>query len=66
MLPGSLARMELNAGRVVRVLPQYTCEGDGLNILYPSRRHLPLAVSAFIALVTEKHSDLESTPMSDD
>lgn len=66
MLPVSLARMELNAGRVVRVLPQYTCEGHGLNILYPSRRHLPLAVSAFIALATEKLSDLESTPLSDD
>lgn len=66
MLPGSLARIELNAGRVVRPLPQYTCEGHGLNILYPSRRHLPLAVSAFISLVTEKLSDLESASLSED
>jgi len=38
----------------VRVLPQYRRIGFGLNVLYPSRRQLPLAVSAFIGLVMEK------------
>lgn len=66
MLPGSFARKELNAGRVVRVLSEYTCEGHGLNILYPSRRLLPLPVSAFISLVREELSDLESASLAED
>jgi hypothetical protein len=31
-------------------------------VLYPSRRHLPLAVSAFIGLVLEKLSTVEALP----
>jgi len=44
------------------VLPQYRRDAYGLNLLYPSRRHLPLAVSAFIDLVMEKLSDVEELP----
>jgi len=54
VLPSALSAMDLEAGRLVRVLPQYQRSGFGLNVLYPSRRQLPLAVSAFIALVMEK------------
>jgi DNA-binding transcriptional LysR family regulator len=36
------------------VLPQYRDTGRGLSVVYPSREHLPLAVSAFIQLVTQK------------
>ncbi|MBC3372626.1 LysR family transcriptional regulator [Pseudomonas sp. SWRI92] len=54
VLPSALSRMDLDAGRLVRVLPHYQRHGFGLNVLYPSRRQLPLAVSAFIALVMEK------------
>jgi hypothetical protein len=31
-------------------------------VLYPSRRQLPLAVSAFIALVMEKLSEVATLP----
>jgi len=48
------------AGLLVPVLPQYQSTGYGLNVLYPSRRHLPLAVTAFIELVMEKLSELDS------
>ena len=54
LLPHSIARMDLDAGRLVPVLPQYQRAGSSLHVLYPSRRHLPQAVSAFIALVVEK------------
>jgi DNA-binding transcriptional LysR family regulator len=54
LLPPTLALLDLQAGRLVRVLPHYQRAGFGLHVLYPSRQHLPLAVSAFIELVMEK------------
>ena len=46
----------------MRVLPQYYRDRHGLNVVYPSRRHLPLAVSAFIDLVMDKLSDVNELP----
>lgn len=54
LLPPTLAILDLQAGRLVRVLPHFQRPGFGLHVLYPSRQHLPLAVSAFIELVMEK------------
>ncbi|MGG7557302.1 LysR family transcriptional regulator [Pseudomonas sp. ES3] len=54
LLPPTLAILDLQAGRLVRVLPHFQRAGFGLHVLYPSRQHLPLAVSAFIELVMEK------------
>jgi DNA-binding transcriptional LysR family regulator len=62
LLPAGMSRLDLQAGLLVPVLPQYQRKGQGLTVLYPSRRHLPLAVSAFIALVVDKLGDLEGTP----
>jgi len=62
LLPPTMARLDLEAGRLVPVLPQYQRTGQGLSVLYPSRKHLPLAVSAFIAMVTEKLSAVEALP----
>ncbi|WP_426224894.1 substrate binding domain-containing protein [Pseudomonas sp. DSP3-2-3] len=42
------------AGLGIAMLPHYYRTGYGLHLLYPSRKHLPLAVSAFIELVLEK------------
>lgn len=61
LLPRTITRLDLQAGLLVSVLPQYKCMGYGLNALYPSRRHLPPAVSAFIDLVVEKLSALEAS-----
>jgi DNA-binding transcriptional LysR family regulator len=60
LLPRTIVRQDLNAGRLVPVLPAYQCKGYGLNELYPSRRHLSLVVSAFIDLVIEKLSALDA------
>jgi DNA-binding transcriptional LysR family regulator len=54
LLPPTMARPDFQAGLLVPVLPQYRRTSQGLNVVYPSRRHLPLAVSAFIDLVLEK------------
>ncbi len=62
LLPAGLVRLDLRAGLLVPVLPQYQRMGQGLNVLYPSRRHLPQAVSAFIGWVAEKLHDAEELP----
>lgn len=60
LLPHPITRLDLQAGLLVPVLPQYQRRSHGVHVLYPSRRQLPLAVSAFIALVAEKLSALEA------
>ena len=62
LLPPTMARLDLEAGRLVPVLPRYQRTGQGLSVLYPSRKHLPLAVSAFIGMVMEKLSGVEALP----
>lgn len=54
LLPPPLVRVDVQAGLLVPVLASYRRTSQGLSVLYPSRRQLPLAVSAFIALVLEK------------
>lgn len=54
LLPPAMINGDLQAGRLVSVLPQYHRTGYGLHVLYPSRQHLPLAVTAFIELVMNK------------
>lgn len=62
LLPPAMARLDVQAGLLVPVLPHYQRTSQGLSVLYPSRRHLPLAVSAFIGLVLEKLSAQETLP----
>lgn len=54
LLPTPIVRLDVQAGALVPVLPQYQRISPGLSALYPSRHHLPLAVSAFIKVVAEK------------
>lgn len=61
-LPPSMATRDEQEGRLVRVLPQYRYTGRGLSVVYPSRKHLPLAVSAFIEMVTQKLSSAAPLP----
>jgi DNA-binding transcriptional LysR family regulator len=62
LLPPVMAALEVEAGTLVPVLPQYRPENFGLNVLYPSRRQLPLAVSAFIGLVIQKMNATDTAP----
>jgi DNA-binding transcriptional LysR family regulator len=65
LLPPTMARLDVQAGLLVPVLPEYQRTSQGLSVLYPSRRHLPIAVSAFIGLVAEKLSAVEALPRRD-
>ncbi|WGT63855.1 LysR family transcriptional regulator [Variovorax paradoxus] len=62
LLPPTMARADIEAGRLVPVLPQYQRTGQGLSVLYTSRKHLPPAVSAFVGMVVEKLSAGEALP----
>jgi DNA-binding transcriptional LysR family regulator len=53
-LPSVLSIAEIEAGRLVRVLPQHRREGGGMYAVLPSRRQVPRAVSAFLDFATEK------------
>ena len=62
LLPPAMAWLDLQAGLLMPVLPQYQCTGQSLSVLYPSRRQVPLAVSVFIDFLTEKLSAVEALP----
>ena len=55
-------RGDLRAGLLVPVLPEYRRQGHGVHMVYPSRRYLPLAVSAFIDLVISKMGAMQELP----
>src|SRR3989344_5952020 len=61
-LPSTLTRRDLRAGLLVPVLPQYHRQGHGVHMVYPSRRYLPLAVSAFMELVISKMGAMQELP----
>jgi DNA-binding transcriptional LysR family regulator len=48
ILPQWLVQDDLDAGRLVRLLPGYRFAPQGVYALYPDTRHLPLKVRAFI------------------
>lgn len=54
LLPSILTLPELNAGRLVRLLPEYRRDGANLNVLVPSNQQIPAAVTAFIEFAAEK------------
>lgn len=62
LLPPNMAKLEVQAGLLVPVLPQYQRMSGGMIVLYPSRRHLPAAVSEFIGMVVDRSSAAESLP----
>jgi DNA-binding transcriptional LysR family regulator len=62
LLPNTIVRLDLYAGLLVPVLAKYQRKGYGLHVLYPSRKHLPLAVSAFTELVIRQLAGLDAAP----
>jgi hypothetical protein len=51
--PCYIARPHLEAGRVVRVLPEYESETLPIYAVYPNRRHLSAKVRAFTGFFAE-------------
>ncbi len=66
LLPSTLTQRDLCAGLLVPVLAQYHRQGHGVHMVYPSRRYLPLAVSAFIELVVSKMGAMQELPPQGD
>ena len=54
LLPPTMTSSDLQAGHLVRILPRHQRTWYALNVVYPTRRHLPPAVAAFITLVMQK------------
>lgn len=54
LLPDSVTAAEIEAGRLVRVLPRHRREGADLYAVCVSRRQIPVAVSAFVEFAAEK------------
>jgi DNA-binding transcriptional LysR family regulator len=44
---------DVKAGRLVRVLENWTLSSGGLALYYPSNRHVPAGLRAFVALIRE-------------
>jgi len=53
LLPAALTAPHIRAGELAQVLPDHGVEGLGVYLVYPSRRQLPGAVSAFIDFATK-------------
>ena len=53
-LPGMVTAADVEAGRLVNVLPELRRDGAGLYAVLPSRRQVPLAVSTFVDFVASK------------
>ena len=51
LLPRLMTQLDVRSQRLVQVLPHHQRPSQGITVLYPSRRHLPAAVSAFIDFV---------------
>ena len=57
MLTHALCGRELQAGRLVRVLPQLSIPPVVIAALFPERRHMPLRIRAFIDLMAQAVRD---------
>lgn len=56
LLPEVVAAADLQAGRLVRVLPAQRRDDGGLYAVFPSPQHIPRAVSAFVEFAAGKLS----------
>jgi DNA-binding transcriptional LysR family regulator len=59
LLPDTLMQQNLRAGRLVQVLPGHGQSGGGFHVVYPSRRHIPRAVTAFVEMTLEHLATLQ-------
>jgi DNA-binding transcriptional LysR family regulator len=52
LLPNFFCRAELNEGKLVRVLPEWTTATGSIHFVYPGQRYVTPKLSAFIELAT--------------
>ena len=56
----SLVTQQLSAGSLVRLLPDYHYPADHFCVYYPSRKHIPVPLRAFITWVMAQNKSILS------
>jgi DNA-binding transcriptional LysR family regulator len=54
VLPDFLAGEHIGAGRLTRLLPEWSLPAGGIHVVYPAARFRPPKVTAFVAMLSEK------------
>ncbi|HBT1929342.1 TPA: LysR family transcriptional regulator, partial [Klebsiella pneumoniae] len=54
----SLVTQQLSAGSLVHLLPDYRYPADHFCVYYPSRKHIPAPLRAFIAWVMAQNKNI--------
>jgi DNA-binding transcriptional LysR family regulator len=57
LMPGFLIREDLEAGRLVRLLPEYRPVEFSMNAVYPHRHHLSAKVRTFIDMLADHRAE---------
>jgi len=65
-VPSFLVGDDLDAGRLVRVLPELRRENTGVYAVYPTRRHVSPSVRAFVELCLERFAGRPPWLLADD
>lgn len=63
VLPDFLAREHIDAGRLIRLLPDWSLPAGGIHVVYPATRFRPPKVSAFVAMLTGR-GEIKGQPFS--
>ncbi len=53
-IPSVGVESDLKEGKLIRVLPEFEAESMPVNLLYPSRRQMPLRLKVFSEWLVEK------------
>lgn len=63
-LPAALAARDIEAGRLKVVLPGFAAARGGVYAVYPSSRHVPAAVTAFVDFVAGRFNRKHAGPVA--
>jgi LysR family transcriptional regulator AphB len=64
LLPISSLQQSFHAGELVEVLPGVACSVGNMYVVYPSRRHVPRAVTVFVEMTVQRLGPLLQSPFS--
>lgn len=64
LLPIGSLQQSFHAGELVEVLPGVACSVGNMYVVYPSRRHVPRAVTAFVEMTVQRLAPLLQPPFA--
>jgi len=65
LLPMGTLQASFRSGELVEVLPGVASSVGNLYVVYPSRRHVPRAVTAFVEMTAQRLAAVIPTPPAD-